>query len=411
METVLFTIAIFVLILCSGCFSASEAAFFSLPVTRIKTYQNDSDPRRRLISNLVLHPRDLLVTIFMLNTLVNILLQNVTSSAFGALAGWSLKVGVPLGLTLVFGEIIPKYIGLQNNAALAYHIAPLINLLQNLLKPIRQATIAITAPISRLLFFYLKREPEISKEELQHILKTSQEHGVFNADEGELMSGYLQLQDASVKELMRPREEILYYNIADPLTKLTYLLVDQECSRIPICSEDLDDILGIIDAKCFFLHRKTLSKPEDLKSVLVKPFYVPESTPARLLLRRFHEQRQALALVVDEYGSISGLISLEDLMEVVIGDVADRRDQSGLYTKAGPNEIIASGKLELKEFNEIFGVSLKSQSGMMTIAGWLMERLGEIPKSGANYEFENFLFQILAATPNRIRRLYIRRLR
>lgn len=411
MESILYIIAIIILIFCSGYFSGSEAALFSLPTARLKTYQTAADPRKRLIATLLHHPRDLLVTVFMLNTLVNILLQNVSSNLFGDTANWAYTVGVPLILTLIFGEIIPKYIGLQNNISFSIFVAPTINFLQNILKPIRQATTAITIPISRAMFFYLRKEPEISKEELQHILKTSEEHGIFNADEGELIAGYLQLQDSQVWELMRPREEILFYDINEPLTKLTYLFVDQECSRIPVCNENLDEVLGVISAKEFFLHRDQLKNPQDLLPILTKPYYVPESTPAKLLLKRFHEQKQVIALVVDEYGSISGIIASEDLMEVVIGDIADRRDLDKLYTKTGDNEIIASGKLELEEFNELFNVDLKSEGNMVTIGGWLMEQLGEIPKSGSKYELQNFFFQILAATPNRIRRLYIRKLK
>lgn len=409
MEASFFIIAMVLLLFCSGFFSGSEAALFSLSSTRIKSYQSDADPRKRLIASLLLRPRDLLVTIFILNTLVNILLQNVSANIFGDMASWVWTVGFPLVLTLIFGEILPKYIGLQNNELFSYYMVPVINFFKKLLKPISQATIAVTAPISRLLFFYLRKEPEISKDELQHILKTSEAHGVFNADEGELVSGYLQLQDSQVWDLMRPREDILYYDIHDPLTKLIYLFVDQECSRIPVCDTNLDNVLGIITAKEYFLHRESLTSPQNLIPILAKPFYVPESTSARLLLRRFNEKHEELALVVDEYGSISGLITWEDLIEVVIGEIADLRDQDQLYNHAGKNEIIASGKLELDQFNEIFDANLTSEN-MVTLGGWLMEKLEEIPKSGSKFELEGYFFQVLSATPNRIRRLYVRKL-
>lgn len=382
---------------------------FSLSSTKIKTYQSDTDSKKRLIAKLLLHPRDLLVTIFMLNTLVNILLQNVSANIFGDKAHFIWTVGFPLVLTLIFGEILPKYLGLQNNETISYRIVSIINFFDFILKPIRRAIITVTAPISRVLFFYLKKEPEISKEELQHILKTSEAHGVFNADEGELIAGYLQLQDAQVWDLMRPREDILYYDIHEPLTKLMHLFVDQECSRIPVCDGNLDNILGIITAKKFLLHRDKIHSPNDLSPFLAKPFYVPESTSARLLLRLYNEKRQELALVVDEYGSVTGLITREDLFEVVIGEITDLRDQDALYTRAGKNEIIASGKLELSEFNEIFDSNLDSEN-MVTIGGWLIEKLDEIPKTGSKHELEGFLFQILSSTANRIRRLYIRKL-
>lgn len=408
-ETFIFIAIIVVLTLLSGFFSGSEAALFSLSITQIKTYQTDANPRRRLIASLLSQPRDLLVTIFMLNTLVNILLQNVISHMFGQFASWWLKVGVPLALTLVFGEIIPKYLGLQNNVAFSYAFAPIIHLGQTWIGPIRKAIIAITTPISRILFFFLKKEEEISKEELEHVLKTSEEHGVFDKNESELICGYLELQDTTVKELMRPRGDIMFYDIEEPLSKLTHLFVDQEYSRVPVCDNNLDKILGIITAKQYFLHRDKLNQPTDIIPILTKPFYVPETTPTRLLLRKFNERGEVIALVVDEYGSISGLITREDLLEVVIGEIADLRDKKERYTRAGKNEIIASGKLELADFNEIFKVNLESPGNMVTIGGWLTESLGEIPKSGSKYELENFLFQVLAATPSRIRRLYIRK--
>lgn len=346
----------------------------------------------------------------MLNTLVNILLQNVAANFFGDFSSWGLKVGVPLVLTLIFGEILPKYIGLQNNLSFSYAVAPLIYFFQTLLTPIRKATLAITTPLSRLMFFFLKKGKPISNEEIEHILKTSEQHGIFSKDEGELILGYLKLQNASVKELMRPREDILFYNIQDPLSKLTYLFDDLRCSRVPVCDPDLDSVTGVMTARQYLMHRNQITEPQDLSSFLSKPFYVPESMLARLLLRRFHDQRQRLALVVNEYGSICGLLTHEDLIEVVVGEIVNLRDQTHLYTKAGENEIITSGKLELNTFNEIFHVDFISPSNMVTIGGWLTERLEEIPKSGTKYEFDNFLFQVLSAAPSRIKRLYIRKL-
>lgn len=409
-ETIFFIFLIVILTFLSGFWSCSEASFFSLPITTIKTYKVDANPRRRLIAQLLSQPRDLLVTVFILNTLVNILLQNVVSSMFGEFGSWFLKVGVPLILTLVFGEIIPKYLGLQNNVSYSYRIAPTINFFQNALSPIRRAIIAVTTPISRILFFFLKKEESISKEELEHVLKTSEEHGVFDANESELICGYLELQDATVKELMRPRGDILYYEIDEPLSKLTHLFVDQGYSRIPVCEKNLDKILGIITAKTILINREQLKTPKDLTPYLMKPMYVPENTQARILLKRFNERNEVFALVVDEYSSISGVITREDIIEVVIGEITDLREKNEFFTRADKNEIIASGKLELDKFNEIFNVNFESPGNMVTIGGWLTEKLGEIPKSGSKYEFDNFLFQILASTSSRIRRLYIRKL-
>lgn len=409
-EAFIFILLIALLTFCSGYFSGSEAALFSLSITQIKNYRSDANPRKRVIANLLSRPQDLLVTIFMLNTLVNILLQNVTSHAFGQFAGWGLKVGIPLFLTLVFGEVIPKYIGLQNNVQVSYYVAPVIQAFQKLLEPIRKGVIAITTPVSKVLFFFLKKEEDISNEEIEHVLKTSEAHGIFDPEEGELIYGYLKLQDSLVKEIMWPRGDMLYYDIQEPLSKLLYLFVDQKCTRLPVCDDGIDNILGIITARQFFLHRDSIHQPSDLTPYLKKPFYVPETIPAKTLLRRLSTNREVMAIAVDEYRSISGLITREDLIEVVIGEIVDLRDQKKLFTRSGKDEIIASGKLELNDFNEIFHIELTSPSNMVTIGGWLTEKLGEIPKSGAKFFLEGFLFQVLDATPSRIRRLYIRKL-
>lgn len=411
METALLIFFIFILLLFSGFCSGSESALFSLSAVKLKSYQSSSDPKKQLIAKLLARPQDLLVTIFMLNTLVNILLQNSAAHFFGEYASWGLKVGVPLVLTLIFGELLPKYVGLQTNESFAYLVAPSVNILQNIFKPIRKATIAITSPISRLLFFFLKKEPEISREELKHILDTSEQYGVFSTEEGELIEGYLELQDSDVKELMNPRDDIAYYCMKEPISKLTYLFIDSKHSRIPVCANNLDEILGVINAQDFFVYRDELTSPPQLLPLLIKPMYVPELLPARQLLRRFLEQKQHLALVVDEHRSVSGLITYADLLQLVLGESADERDKERLFTQAGSNEIIASGKLELEEFNEIFGSQLVSPNNMVTIGGWLIERLGEIPKGGTKYEFEGYLFHVLAATPSRVKRLYIRKLR
>lgn len=408
MDPVTFLIVFLVLLFFSAFFSSSETALFSLAQTKVKAFQTAKDPRKRLVATLLSQPRDLLVTVFMLNTLVNILIQNVSSHYFGPDAGWMLKVTVPLVIVLLVGEIIPKYVGLKENVKIAIHTARWIDWMQRMVTPIRRLIIIITGPISRILFFYLKPEQSISKEELQHTLKASEARGVLDRDEAELIAGYLNLQDSTVKELMRPREDILYYDPEEALTKLHHLFVDQEITRIPVCEGDLDHILGIIDARTYFLHRHQLKTAQDIFPLVKKPFFIPELTAARLLLRQFDEHQEVIALVVDEYGSITGLIAREDLVEVVIGEISDQRDQKSLFTKTGVHEIIASGRMELEELNDIFLTSLESENNMVTVAGWLTEQIGEIPKNGSKYQLGDYFFHILSADPKRINRLYIR---
>jgi putative hemolysin len=400
-----------VLIFFGGLFSASETALFSIPSHKIKAFKQDKDPRKRLIAQLVSNPRDLLVTILMLNVIMNILVQNVSSSLFGNFSGWELTVGVPLVLTLVFGDVIPKSVGLVNNTKIAYRVVPFLVQCQRALLPFRKIIVYITNFFCRFIFFFLKKESDISINELQHALRTSRKFGVLSEEEAELVRGYLSLQESTIKERMRSREEVIYFDLQEPLSKLIHLFVDQECSRIPICNGGFDKIVGVITSRIFFLNRPLLATTQDLLKILKKPFFVPESVPAKILLKQFYDRQESFAIVVDEYGSSSGIISLEDLVETVIGEIEDRRDEKSLFTQSGEDVIIASGKMEIHDLEKIFDISLISDYHMVTVGGYLTEKMGDIPKSGSKYQTNDLLFHVLASDLTRVRRIYIRRLR
>lgn len=399
------------LLLCSGFLSGSETALFSLSSMKVRAFRQGKDPRGNLIARLLAEPRQLLVTILMLNVLMNILVQNVVSGIFGLFSSWWLSVGVPLGLTLIFGEIIPKSVAYAKNSAIAYRVAPILRGAEWLLKPVRSIITLVTGGMSRFFFFYLRKEKEISIEELKYALHTSRKTGVVGDEEAKLIRGYLNLEDDLVKELMCPRGEVIYFDINEPLSKLIHLFVDDECTRVPICNGNLENVLGIMSSGSFFLHRERIQTPHELIPFLRKVKFIPESMVGRTLLQQFYEQEETMMMVVDEYGSVSGLITLEDLVETVIGQIADRRDNKSHYTRSSNDIIIASGKLELTEFEELFDVHLESPNNMATIGGWLTEIFGDLPKSGTKIEKRGFLFHVLASDHNRVRRVYIRRLK
>lgn len=402
--------ALVILILISGFLSGSETALFSLSPMTLRSYKSSHEERLRFIASLMNRPRDVLVTILMLNVLANLLVQNTVSSLVKG-DDWLLKVGLPLALTLIFGEILPKSIALPNNVNFAPKVAPYVGGATRFLKPIREPLTKATSWISRFLFFFLRKEKAFSADELRHVLKISEEKGILLPQECDLINGSLDLQESLVKERMRPRDEILYYDIQDPLTHLFRLLVDLETTRVPVCDGDLEKLLGIVSTKRFFFHRDHIQKGDDLRPILKKPYFVLETTKAWVLLKNMRERREDLAIVLDEYGSISGLITQEDLIEAVVGEITDRRDAKALFTRSSEDVIIANGKLELSAFEEIFGIPLKSSGNVVTLGGWLIEQLGDIPQTGAKYATDEFLFYVLAAEVNRIQRIYVRRLK
>ncbi|NDD57691.1 MAG: HlyC/CorC family transporter [Chlamydiae bacterium] len=409
MSTFFLILALIVSLACLGVFSGAETALFSLSSSQLRSFKNDPDVRKKKIAKLLSQPRELLITLLILIIVSSILVQNLISSLVGNKASWGISVGIPLALNLMLGEVIPKSLALVNNIKVSYKIAPFLFSLQKLMFPLREILSYSTNFIIRTFFFFLKKEEDISLPELQHALKKSSEHGVIHSDEAELIRGYLQLEKSNVKELMRPREEVIYYNLEDPVSKLIHLFVDQECSRILVCRKGLDTLEGIISSRLFFLYKSTIYNSKDLIPILKKPFFVPELMTAESLLEQMYERKESLAVVVDEHGSVSGIIAFEDLVEVVVGEITDRRDSKTLYTQSKGDVIIASGKLELTEFEEIFQHSLFSPNNMVTIGGWLTEQLGDIPKTGTKYVTDDFLFHVLSADATRVRRVYIRK--
>lgn len=404
------SIILILLIVLSAILSASETSLFSLSSYTLKSYAKNEDSRKNLIFHMMKKPRDLLVTILMMNIFANILVQNTVSSIFGNFSSWALKVGVPLFLTLFFGEIIPKTIALPNNKKISYKVAPFISFSYRMLKPIRLVLVKITEIISRTIFFFLRKEKHLSYHEIHMILEKSKEKGILSHDESELIKGYLKINDSLVKEEMRPREEIIYFDINKPISDLIYLFKKEECTRIPVCDKNLDNVLGIISSHYYFFHSEEIKDSKQLIQYLKKPFFVPDTLPSKNLLFKLRHKNESIALVVDEYGSISGIITQEDIVESIIGEISDLRDIKSKYTRSDEGVIIASGKLELDEFRDIFGFDLPKKSHSATLGGWIIDQFEDIPQAGTKLEYEGFLFYILSADPNRIKRVYIRRI-
>lgn len=407
--TFVYIACLFLLLLFSAFLSASETALFSLSSLKLKAFQQKGG-RFSLISKLMHVSQRTLVTILILNVFSNLLVQNTVSSLFGVSSHWWLNVLVPLFLTLLLGEVLPKTFALPNNEKVAFFTAPFIQRASKLLKPLQVPLTKLTVWVSRLFFFFLKQEKKISSQELRHMVQISQETGVLSQQEGYLIDGMLDLHEASVRSLMSPREEVLFYKMEQPLERLEELFVDLEVSKVPVCEGDLEEVLGILSMERYFFHKQTIQTSSDLIELLKKTKFVPETMGALSLLEMLRKEKEDLSMVVDEYGVISGIISQEDLIESVIGEVSDVRSDQSLYNRANEDVIIASGKLELVEFREIFDIPLISKEHHVTLGGWLIEQLEEIPQAGTKYATDVFLFYVLSSTQTRIKQVYVRRL-
>ncbi|PCI78644.1 hypothetical protein COB21_00240, partial [Candidatus Aerophobetes bacterium] len=321
------------------------------------------------------------------------------------------SAGVPLLLTLLFGEMIPKSIAFKNKEKAAKFLSFFIFYIAVLLKPIATIFLFFTRNLSKALFFYLKKPSPLTIGELKEALHAYKEGGVMEREEAKIVRGYLNLEEDRVKELMCAKEDIIFFDLAKSESELADLFVQKGCTKVVVCQGGLEHVLGIISAHRYFLHQDKIKNLVDIIPFLEKVRFVSESMRCKALLAQFYACNESLVLVVDEYGVITGLITLEDIVESVIGEVSDARDTVNHYTRASQDIIITSGKFELVEFERVFDVHLESLGNMATIGGFLIEQAGDIPQAGFKLQKQGFLFHVLAADSNRIRRVYIKRVK
>lgn len=410
MEIIGFICLLCILIGISAFLSASETALFSLSSLKVSQYHREQDSKKKLVSDLLQKPRQLLVSLLILNVAVNLLIQTVFSTLLEANDSFWISAGLPLILVLLFGELFPKAFAIRYNQKIALFVAPTIKLLRKVLMPIRIFLTTVASGVSRILFFFLRREKEISLEELKLAIKSSKETGLLSHDEVQLIRGYLDLDDHIVKELMRCRHEIVAFDIDHSIEELYHAVLEKECSKIPVYQNDLENILGIITVRELFMHADQIKESKNILPYLKKPFFVPESVPAKQLMQQLHAKKEEIAIVVDEHGSCAGLITIEDLMEVVVGPIEDKIDEPLPLIQSSEDVIIVSGQVEITEIEHRFDVPLPSPSNMVTIGGWLTESAGDLLKSGDRFIYEPLLFHVLSSDEKKINRMYIRRL-
>jgi len=410
MSVAILSIVLVFLLFLSGFFSTSETALFSLSSSKRAIFGESSHKGKQAAYQLLNTPKSLLITILIMNIAVNLGVQNVVSSIVGTLSGFILTVLVPFVLTLLFGEILPKTIAVVKNESIAQSVAPTLLLLNRLITPFRYLVLKITEVMSKVFFFFLKKDEEISKDEIKHAIQSSKDTGLMTKEEVKLLLGSLKLSELDVNEVKCPRQNIIFHDINDSPQKLRDLISKKRVSKVPIVDRDIDQVVGVIRASSFFSADHRIVEPKDIEDVMEKPFFVPESMLSRTLLAHFDDNKKDMAILVDEYGSTSGLITREDLVEIVVGQIQDSRDEKTLFTRQGEDVIICSGKYDLADLESIFEIDIPRKSQETTVGGYLLEILGDIPKSGYKVEENGLLFHVLLATETKVSRVYIKNL-
>lgn len=314
-----------ILLMSSAFFSGSETALFSLSKIRVKRLQIENVKNSKLLAQLLNKPRRLIISILIGNMLVNILASAVASSLalrlFGD-KGIGISIGIMTFLILIFGEITPKVIAIRNSEKLSIAVAPYINFFSKAVFPIRRILRFMVDVVMPLISRNIKAQKSIfTEEELRKALELGLHEGVLNVKEEEMIKSVFRFGDKKVKDVIVPLGRIVAADINTPLPAIRSIIIEKELSRMPIFENKLDNITGILYAKDLIVAgQKGIF---GLREILRKPFYVSEDIKLDELLRQFRTYRIHMALVLDSNGRFTGLITLQDLLEEIIGQIKD----------------------------------------------------------------------------------------
>jgi len=408
-----------ILLLLSAFFSGSEVAFFSIKQKKLEEDFKSSKLISRYASNLIAFPRRLLITILVGNTLANVAASIVSVYLALEIASlYSVKVNVILTIQIIlitiiillFCELLPKVFASKHpNLTIKLIVLPLY-LFSMVIYPISELiTELIRLTFSKVKFD--KAKSAITEKEISDLAEFGHERGTLEEDEQEIISSFVEFKSVLVDEVMTPRVDIVAvpYNVSNE--ELIDTINSSGYSRFPVYKENLDKIVGLVHAKDLlqFLRNKSFIKEETISKITRDVLFVPEGKMISEMLKEFQQKKMHMAIVVDEFGGTSGLITLEDIIEEIIGEIWDEHDPEENAIKIlSPEKISVLGKVPITEVNELMGLELFPPSDDYdTIAGLIISKAGNIPKEGYSFNLKNYKLTVKEVLKKRIKRIEI----
>ena len=422
-STSFITSAVLLIILlgCSALISGAEVALFSLTKSNIEEGVENNSAPMQIIATLLERPKKLLATILVANNFINIAIVLLFSSVSDALfedikssinfyffeieLAFFVKVIVATFLILLFGEIIPKIYASRNSVKFSSFMARPLKILDVLFSPLSLPMRYVTLKIQNK---FGKQRSNLSVDQLSQALELSNED--TTQEEQKLLQGIVSFGNTDTKQVMRPRMDLFALNIDTPFEAIIKDIIDNGYSRIPVYEESIDTIKGVLYVKDLLPHLN--KKTFNWTSILREPFFVPENKKLDDLMVEFQTKKVHLAVVVDEYGGTSGLVSLEDIIEEIVGDISDEYDDEDLvYTKLDNNNYSFEGKTPLKDVYKIVGIEddaevFENRKGEAeTLAGFVLEISGGFPRIGSKINFKKYVFTVEALERKRIKQI------
>lgn len=401
------------LIWSSSYFSAMETALMSLGRLRVRHLVDEGVKGAARVEKLLNHPGRLLSAILIGNNMVNIAATSLATLLAIHYFGESMGVGIAtISMTLIiliFGEITPKTYALHHSQRISLNWSPSISALYSVLSPVASLLEKISRLILRLLGVqHATYGPTFSEDELRTLVTVGQEEGILEIEEKDMITSIIEFGDTLVKDVMTPRTEIVRVSTRIKYGELVDILRRDNYSRLPIYENGIDDIVGILNVKD--LLGVTPPEPFDIRTFLRPPYFVPEFKKVSELLAEFKRKKLHMAIVVDEYGGTAGLITLEDLVEEIIGDISDEYDEDERpgFSFIDDNTIELSGAIHIRDASEILGKDLP-EGEYDTVGGMLMFKLGTVPSEGDKVDVSDLHFTIKKMDGSRVELVVVKR--
>jgi len=384
-----YLIAIIALTLCSTFFSATETAFSSANKIKLKNMAADDNKRAEQALRLCEDFDRLITAVLVGNTISNIVMTAV-ATVYG-ITTWGAKIGPTIAtvmvtiLILVLGEISPKILAREYAEEVALFLTPMVRTLIFVLTPLTFIFNGLKIFLKKA--FGRKDEPEFSEDELLTIVEEAEAGGAIGEEQSELIANAIEFNEVDAIDILTPRVDIVAIERGTPVAEIKKVFRESGLSRLPVYEDDLDNIIGVLNQKDFY--NNNVRSIKDTEQFIKPVAYVAESLKAAVLLKKMQAKKTHIAIVVDEYGGTTGLVTLEDIIEEIVGDIYDEHDAvvSKDVKKSGPDTYMVSGGANLEDFFEMFDEEIEADA--TTINGWVMIELDKLPKVGDTFEYES----------------------
>lgn len=404
----LYIVVLAILVILSAIFSGTETALMSVNMIKVRSMVKQKKKGSDVLYRIKQNPHKLLITILIGNNLANISAASLATVVFTDMFG-SAGVGIATGIVtffiLVFGEITPKTFSTQNAVRVSLYMARPIEILSYILYPFVLFFEAISRLMSKLLGS--KKEKKLSEEELRTIVTMGREEGLLSREVAEMMHNILEFEEIKVTNVMTPKAKIHMIDGNRKLKEVIDSIVKLPYSRYPVYLGGKEKIIGIIDVDDVLKYVKNKRLGVKVKNIIRKIYFVPESKEIDELLTEFEGKDVPMAMIVNEYGEVSGLVTVEDILEEIVGDIFDKSERESIYIKKVSDKLIrVDARATIEEINKKLHLGLKKEH-FNTIAGFIEHRLQRIPKKGEKIKLKKVTIEVDKVTKQEIKSVKI----